>query len=208
MDYLTNLPKEIIIRIVGWLLKIPYDNGCCYYCSSLISVIHFAMTSKKVSYLFDYCYMIKIDCEYGDTIATYSLKYEKNNGCIQLQKNGPYVFVNNFGQNFQESNHYKKLFGSTLEYLKKYSILISSYCYYKKGYKVENYLEEEIYSNRTVLFINGNFVGYNSRDKYNKMMAKLNKQFFDIKDRNLYNYLIKGNVINAIIMKPKMYIKL
>ena len=190
---ITDLPNEIILNIIGWILKLPIGEN-----KRLKSIMYLALSCTQFSNLFNYNYIIENESEYGYDITSYSLKYKKfTESDTYFMRNGPNLYLNYCNDSYW--NYYFLNFG-------KYA---SSYTYYKNGYKIPNFINQIIYSNRIDVYINNQYIDKYNNDSYDKLREQLNEQIFiEKKNKNLYNYLINYDVSSLIITNPKNNIKL
>lgn len=116
---ITNLPNEIILNIIGWILINCDDVNYC-----LRDILFLGTSCKKFLYLLDYNYMIDSETEYNNCITTYCLKYKKSNFDIKFRENGPSYSIDSCYDLCDSMKYYINIFG----------MCISSYIYYENGH--------------------------------------------------------------------------
>lgn len=205
MTQFINFPKEIIIKIVSYMIEPNYYYYYydCYYL--LFQVKNFANTHRNLLFLKDYDYiMLGLD-KYGYEIVTRKLNSGWHYGSSM---NGMRIFFNFYHNNEEETVYLDDEIKNKVR-SSKYNFFASSYAYYQDGKKQEKSLREDILSNRTEYYINDIFIGYHPDEEYINAMKQVNREIYTEKAENhLYRFLMYGDVSSLIVTKSINWINL
>jgi len=193
---IINLSKETLLYIISWkLISYKGDNKI------LTNILSLAISCKQFLYLLNYNYIIRSCDEYDNIyLSTYCLKCIKNKisyGYNEFVRNGIFIRIDPY-YDHKAMKYYMKTFRKC----------ITSYINYENGSKIGKYFYVKNYSNRTELFINGQFIGYNKNKTYDIEMQQVNDHIFVEKiNKNLYNYLIHDDITSLIITNSNEKLK-